>query len=219
MSGSDEALKEIRENVTAYYSAKVLQFGASAQGVDWRDESSQHERFQQLFLAAGPVETGTILDYGCGYGALLDFVRNLPGALTYRGFDWSSAMIEEAKKQHPDVVSFFSNESQLEKVDFVFASGIFNVSLSADQGNFFQYIIETLHQLDRLSKTGFAFNMLTFYSDKEKMREDLYYADPAIVFDYCMKNFSRTARLLHGYGLYEFTIGVRKDSGSLDAYK
>jgi hypothetical protein len=42
------------------------------------------------------------------------------------------------------------------------------------------------------------------------MRADLYYADPAQVFDYCKRRFSPNVALLHDYGLYEFTILVRK---------
>ena len=53
--------------------------------------------------------------------------------------------------------------------------------------------------------------MLTKYSDKEYMRDNLYYADPLFIFDYCKRNFSKQVALLHDYGLYEFTILVKKD--------
>ena len=42
------------------------------------------------------------------------------------------------------------------------------------------------------------------------MRPDLYYPDPGAVFDRCMRRYSRHVALLHDYGLYEFTILVRK---------
>jgi hypothetical protein len=42
------------------------------------------------------------------------------------------------------------------------------------------------------------------------MREDLFYADPCELFDYCKTRFARNVALLHDYGLYEFTILVRK---------
>ena len=71
----------------------------------------------------------------------------------------------------------------------------------------------TLGMLDRLnalSARGFAFNMLTKYSDAERMRSDLYYADPCFLFDYCKKRYARRVSLLHDYPLYEFTMIVRK---------
>ncbi len=58
---------------------------------------------------------------------------------------------------------------------------------------------------------AFLFNMLTKYSEKEYMRDNLYYADPLFIFDYCKRNFSKQVALLHDYGLYEFTILVKKN--------
>ena len=60
------------------------------------------------------------------------------------------------------------------------------------------------------SLKGFAFNCLTSYSDPEKMRADLFYPNPCQVFDHCKTKFSRHVALLHDYGLYEFSILVRK---------
>ncbi len=56
-----------------------------------------------------------------------------------------------------------------------------------------------------------AFNLLTSYSDKDMMRPDLYYGDPLFYFDYCKRNFSQNVALLHDYGLFEFTILVKKN--------
>ena len=53
------------------------------------------------------------------------------------------------------------------------------------------------------------FNALTSYSDADKRRDDLYYADPLHWFDYCKRKHSRFVTLLHYYPLYEFTVLVR----------
>jgi hypothetical protein len=42
------------------------------------------------------------------------------------------------------------------------------------------------------------------------MKPHLYYADPCDLFDLCKRRFSPQVTLLHDYGLYEFTILVRK---------
>ena len=42
------------------------------------------------------------------------------------------------------------------------------------------------------------------------MRPDLYYADPCRLFDLCKRRYAKNVALLHDYGLYEFTILVRK---------
>jgi hypothetical protein len=74
-------------------------------------------------------------------------------------------------------------------------------------------ILQTLQQMNRLAIKGFSFDMLTGYSDAERMaqRPDLFYADPLFFFDLCKRNFSRNVALLHDYGLYDFTLLVRKD--------
>jgi hypothetical protein len=57
---------------------------------------------------------------------------------------------------------------------------------------------------------GFAFNMLTLYSDVEKRAMHLHFADPLRYFDLCKRNYAHYVTLLHDYPLYEFTILVKK---------
>ena len=45
-------------------------------------------------------------------------------------------------------------------------------------------------------------------SDPDRMRDDLYYADPCFFFDHCMRRFSRRVALLHDYELFDFTMLV-----------
>ena len=73
--------------------------------------------------------------------------------------------------------------------------------------------MQTLRNMDKLCSKGFSFNMLTKYSDTDRMAErpDLFLGDPLLYFDFCKRNFSRDVALLHDYGLYDFTILVRKD--------
>ena len=69
-----------------------------------------------------------------------------------------------------------------------------------------------LDALNAGSRLGFAFNCLTGYSDADRMRPDLYYGDPLWFFDLCKRKYARNVALLHDYGLYDFTIIVRKDA-------
>jgi hypothetical protein len=83
------------------------------------------------------------------------------------------------------------------------------MKLHADGDMWRQFILDTLNIIARSSGRGFAFNMLTSYSDPDKMRQDLYYGDPCWFFDYCKRTFSRDVALLHDYGLYDWTIAVK----------
>ncbi|TMG79221.1 MAG: hypothetical protein E6H78_20525 [Betaproteobacteria bacterium] len=70
-------------------------------------------------------------------------------------------------------------------------------------------MIDTIEDLAALSTRGFAFNALTSYSDPQRRRPDLYYADPLDLFDHCKRHVSRLVSLLHDTPLYEFTLIVR----------
>ncbi len=203
----------IRAGVAEYYGAKLAEHGATARGVDWRDEPSQALRFEQLLKVVDRPGPFSINDYGCGYGALAGYLAERGGDFEYWGYDVSARMLELARGDNPcpDRCRYVSDESELPRSDFTVASGVFNLRLDVEEAAWTEYVLETLATLASLSRLGFAFNMLTRYSDPERMRPDLYYGDPAMFFDHCKRSFSRNVALLHDYGLYEFTILVRPD--------
>lgn len=196
-----------------YYTERVTTYGPTARGVDWNSTESQVLRFEQLLKVCNVDQSFSINDYGCGYGALLDYLTERGYSFEYRGFDVSKQMITEAIKRRDggSDSDFFSDESLLTVADYTVASGIFNVKLRVSDDDWKAYLIDTLQRIARLSRRGFAFNVLTSYSDRDRMRPDLYYADPAFLFDYCKTHFSKFVSLLHDYPLYEFTIIVRNN--------
>ena len=90
------------------------------------------------------------------------------------------------------------------------ASGIFNVRMNHGDDDWWTYTVDTLKAIDAKSTLAWAVNFLTSYSDKLYMRDDLYYADPCVLFDWAKRTASGNVALLHDYGLYEFTLLVRK---------
>jgi SAM-dependent methyltransferase len=202
----------IQEAVAEYYSGKVQAHGATHKGVDWNSVESQQLRFQQILKVCDTTTAFSINDYGCGYGALIEELERSGVPFDYCGFDISEAMLASARSLHGTRANctFISDASLLEEADYTVASGIFNVRLKTPMEEWLSYILDTLHRMNAKSRKGLAFNALTSYSDAEYMREDLYYADPCRLFDYCKRHFSRDVALLHDYTLYEFTILVRK---------
>ena len=203
---------ELLEGVASYYSEKLAQHGETPQGVDWNSEASQSLRFEQLCKIVGDADGFSINDLGCGYGALFDSLAERRPLFSYLGVDVSGSMIDAAKRRHHRTAQArFLCASEPDQVsDYSVASGIFNVCLGHSLSVWREYVAETLGILNRTSRQGFAFNCLTAYSDEDKKRSDLYYADPCQLFDFCKRHFSRQVALLHDYGLYEFTILVRK---------
>jgi len=122
----------------------------------------------------------------------------------------SRSMVEHARETYGDL-AFTDEDSDLEPAEYAVASGVFNVKLDAEPSAWEEYALAGLDRLDSLSTAGFAFNMLTSYSDVDRMRDDLYYADPMFYFEHCKRHFARNVALLHDYQLYEFTLLVRKE--------
>ena len=210
----DEILQEILGNIEKYYTDKIKKYGATPKGVDWKDETGQFIRFKQLSKIFDMNEPFSVADIGCGYGKFVEFLDKNFSNYTYFGYDLSSEMVSKALElySHKQNV-FFRHISSLEEIDqagYVVASGIFNVKIHYSEAEWLFYIFTTLELMNKKSIKGFAFNMLTKYSDREYMKEYLYYADPLFIFDYCKRNFSKKVALIHDYELYEFTILVRK---------
>ena len=201
--------------VAEYYAGKLRTHGPTARGVDWRDARSQRLRFEQLLQVLRTEPDGTVADIGCGYGEMLRHMRERGLANRYFGLDIAPEMVAAARRLHGDDPAAFFEIGQMpsQPVDFIVASGIFNVRLSFSPAAWEEYVLATIDEMHLNSRRGFAFNCLTSYSDPPLMKPELHYADPCGYFDRCKRRYSRQVALLHDYGLYEFTIIVRKPEG------
>jgi SAM-dependent methyltransferase len=205
---TDPLLKSVAE----YYTRRLEAHGPTARGVDWNSDEGQTLRFAQLLQVCDPRADFTLNDYGCGYGALLDYARDAGYNCRYTGYDVAPAMIQAAAARHartPDC-RFTADRAALQPADYTVASGIFNVKQDTDVAEWHAHVLRTLEDIASLSTRGFSFNVLTGYADPEKTRPDLYYAEPCALFDWCVRHVSRHVALLHDYGLYEFTLLVLK---------
>jgi SAM-dependent methyltransferase len=201
---------ELIQRVGEYYSDRLRAHGPTHRGVDWNSTESQNLRFEQI-LKIVDTKSFSINDVGCGYGALAGYLLTTGAQFKYHGTDCAGAMIEEAKRLFglAENCVFDAERSSISPADYTVASGIFNVRLEFDDEQWLEYVCDTIAYLAENSIRGFAFNMLTRYSDADRMRPDLYYADPHFFFDHCRERYSRHLALLHDYPLYEFTLLVR----------
>ena len=200
------------DDIKKYYSNSIESFGASPKGVDWNGEEGQILRYKQLLRIVEDRNKFSLIDYGCGYGALINVLRDLGKEFQYFGLDLSDAMIQAANHLYGNDknITFFQTASINFSSDFIIASGVFNVKLNSSYALWEHYIENTLDNFNDNSNLGFAFNCLSSYSDKNMQKDKLFYADPKSIFDLCKKKYSNNVALLHNYGLYEFTILVTK---------
>ena len=208
----NESKRDLLGDVASYYSDKLAEHGETPLGVDWNGTESQVLRFEQLSKILPASGSFSLNDLGCGYGALLEHLQARHPSCSYLGVDVSPDMIQAAGQRHAGLrqARFITAAEPDQVADYGVASGIFNVRLGRTDSEWYDYLQSTLDVLDRTSKLGFSFNCLTSYSDEDKKRDYLYYADPCRLFDLCKRRYARQVALLHDYGLYEFTILVRK---------
>ena len=204
-------MSEIDARVGAYYTGRLREFGATPRGVDWNGTESQELRFAQLLRAVPRDGAVRVLDFGCGYGGFAGLLQRWNPQASYLGYDISAEMIAAARSRVtiPGYV-FTSDRTELERADVLVASGVLNVKMDIAREEWEAHVFDLLAQFTTLADSAIAFNVLTSYADPQRMRDDLYYADPHRLFAWCREHFGPWVALLHDYGLYEFTIIARK---------
>ncbi len=209
-----ENLDDIRD----FFKKCFAEHGETAEGVGWNSSFAQEVRFDQLLKVIPAAGTPfTFLEFGCGYGHLVSYMRSKGiHPVHYYGYDIVPESILTAREhfRNDPQVSFHETLEEIPQTDYLCASGVFNIKLDTDYAAWTDHILQSLQRFDRHTTGGFSVNFLTKYSDTDRMaaRPDLYYADPCFLFDYCKTNFSRNVALLHDYEIYDFTLIVRKGS-------
>ncbi|NPV57677.1 MAG: methyltransferase domain-containing protein [Anaerolineae bacterium] len=209
MPNSDDKLSNIKD----YFSKKLSSFGTTSKGVDWNSLEAHEARFTQLTKILPADRSFTVLDYGCGYGELINYLdKHQYPYQAYFGYDILDEMIEAARVNFADRANcrFASRLDDIPAVEYATACGVFNMKLDADYESWTDFVIQSLTEMNDHASLGFSVNFLTKYSDADKMRPDLYYADPCFLFDFAKTHFSRNVALLHDYNLFDFTLLVRK---------
>jgi SAM-dependent methyltransferase len=203
----------IQSAVAGYYDDVLSTHGPTHRGVDWSSRASQEQRFATLLEGIDWSGDPTLLDFGCGCGALAAYLDRLGVSCRYVGFDIAPAMIDAAGAAFGGRADrrFGSDLCALEPADHVIASGIFNVKLDAPRAAWMRYVGETIAMLGSLARRRLAFNMLPSVSASGLRRDNLFYADPCAVARSCAASIGGEISLREDYGLCEFTVVVSFD--------
>jgi len=205
-------MRGIRNRVRAHYSATIARHGPTPLGVDWQNMAAQQLRFVQLLRICDFAAPFSINDFGCGYGALLDYLKlRHPGAkLTYRGVDLAPAMITQAEERwgkRPRTT--FAVASHCDGIaDYSLASGVFNVRLGEPLAAWEAYVRSILVDLRAHSQIGFAVNFMLPH-DARRTERELYRTQPELWVKFCHKRLGCSVEILTDYGLREFTLLAR----------
>ena len=121
----------IEARTRSYFIDKLKMHGTTPKGVDYNGPDAQNIRFAQLVRIIDSAKPFSLIDYGCGYGALYDFIvkKGLPAE--YHGVDIVEEMVLSGRRLHADAPNarFTTDESELPTADYVVACAILNIKL------------------------------------------------------------------------------------------
>ena len=127
------AFKKTLDKIEGLYKENLQKHGVSSSSVGWPKEADQELRFEKLTsLIQSSSDPLTINDYGCGYGAHLEFLvkKYRLNVAAYNGYDISVDMLKEAKNNlewFDGKLNLIDDSNIHTKADFTFVSGTFNV--------------------------------------------------------------------------------------------
>tara|TARA_Y100001980_G_C14555302_1_gene343549 strand:+ start:1683 stop:2330 length:648 start_codon:yes stop_codon:yes gene_type:complete len=193
------------QKIINHYNGLYKKYGYSDNSIGW-GKNRKILRYH-ILCSKFNLNNRSILDFGCGFGDLSEYLSNHYSDFKYIGIDINENFINEAKKQYPEV-NFFNKNIFEDKIkytyDYVVSSGVHNTKIE----NNFSFIERTIDIFDKISDCGFAMNFLS--KNVDYMEENLYYADPTKVVQLAMK-YSNNFLIRHDYMPYEFTLIVIKD--------
>jgi SAM-dependent methyltransferase len=196
------------DETTRWYAENVRQYGYDHRGLGFGRKASQERRFEAL-LRLGDFDGRRLLDVGCGFGDLLEFLHQRGIHPVYTGLDVCVPMIERCihrygEGTHRFVVADVLAHEPDAPYDYVVASGLFGFEAPGAR----ERIRPTLERMFAWCTRGTAANFLSARSPRPAANR--IYVEPATAL---AMGFELTPAVCldHGYLPNDFTLQLHKD--------
>jgi len=202
------------------YERRLTQCGPTPKGAFWSNQENVRKRFDMLCRVFDPTDVArggvTIRDFGCGYGALFDHIKDHPvmqGGSRYVGYDMTQSMLDACMRRIKDTRAEFRRSIRPQHAaDYTMISGTFNMRLNAPDDEWLDYVEASLRILWETTTKALAVNMLD-RRHKDILMDGLYYADRDTFVRFCRDSLSEDVRVHEDYGLPDFTVLIRREPG------
>ena len=177
--------------------------------VGYSSISEQQYIFQNLLVGFHP-ENYTLLDIGCGHGDLYGHLQETYNntVMSYNGIDHNPIMIDLGKQRYNIDIQLGSFESaELEKADWVVASGLFTARRNATENIDLQKLFEDIDKMYELSNNCVAFNLLSPIGNK--IEEGFFYVHPGLIMDMLIEKY-RYVTVRNNYSNDVYTVTIYK---------
>lgn len=188
------ASQQVKNPLRDHYGKLFLDHGPTPAGVQGSAEGMLG-RFEQI-CKISDFSKQSVLDIGCGYGALYPFIQERFHDVRYKGIDIVQESVEWARQNHPEANWECRNliESPLtEHFDWVLICGVFNNGVP-DPTGFLKKLTATAWEI---TDKGLAFNFISTHVNV--VHEGMAYHDPLDIFDFCRSQFSNKVSMAHHY--------------------
>ncbi len=198
------------DRARAVFRAHLAKHQTGAEAVGWGSAASQQRRFEVL-SEIGDLSQASVLDFGCGLGAMAGWLRGTGFKGRYLGVDFTPEYVDRASNAYPletfvegsyDTLSDILADRNFEP-DYVFASGVFY--LDAEGGH--DLMMNHVRTLFEVAGMGLAFNSLS--AARSERDDGELYADPGRVMNDCLSLTSKVV-LRHDYHPGDFTCYLLK---------
>lgn len=136
----------------------------------WGSAEGQRARFEAL-VRSSRYGGGSVVDFGCGTGALRGYLATLGHPFTYLGLDMNANLLPAADA---DFQVIDADAITFPPADYVFASGIFQFADVAEP-LYYRRLVEALFQRCRVAV---AVNFLSALRDESARDPDELYLSP-----------------------------------------
>ena len=205
----------MKNNIIYLYKNLYKKFGISPSSVKARDTKQQYLRFKHLISLVNIKKNDKILDIGCGFGDLSNYLKKNKIYCKYLGVDFIKEFVQVANKLYGNKRTKFTNldiykDNFPRNYDWLILSGVFNDKII--NSKIFMY--KLIKKMYLSSKKGIVFNGLNKYVDYEDKK--LFYSYPDKILKYCINNLSKYVILKTNYQLkkntipFEFSVAVFK---------
>jgi SAM-dependent methyltransferase len=203
-------LEADRQDYIERYEKRLQEFGYSPEALGWGKHGRQEVRFRVLAEYALTKPDSSVLDVGCGFADLYDFLMQHGWHGRYTGIDITPGLLNVAHARHPNLdlrEHDIAASTALENYDFVIASGIFNAALKV--GDNPTHIENTLKAMYDHARVALCVDFLSSYVDFQKPGS--WHTQPGWALD-AARRLSARVLLRHDYMPYEFALFVFRDA-------
>ena len=190
-----------QERVSNFYNSQIKSHGVNTpQGLSWISDETQKIRFK-ILTEIGSLDRKSVLDVGCGFGDLYQYLLGHYHEFSYTGIDIIPKMVETAKKNFPLTKFIEMNylQFQTKKFDYIMASGALTFMVEDYKSVYFSMIKKMY--ID--SKIGVAFNMLN--QSYHKQDETFASYSPIEIKEFCL-GIAEKVVLREDYLQGDFTV-------------